>query len=171
MIARLAILTVFFALLAAAPAPAAAAVDELGKFQDWTAYQTSQGGKRICYMAAAPKKDEGKYSKRGDILTMVTHRPASKSFNVISIHAGYKYKKGSTAEVAIGGASFTLFTNAETAWAIDSADDNALVKNMRAGSKMIVRGKSWRGTDTKDTYSLLGFTAALRSINKACKAP
>ncbi len=169
MIARRALLLMIFVLFA--PLPAAAAVETLGTFQDWTAYQTSQGGKRICYMASPPKKDEGKYTKRGEILTMVTHRPASKSFNVISIHAGYKYKKGSTAEVAIGGASFTLFTNAETAWANDSADDSALVKNMRAGAKMIVRGKSWRGTETKDTYSLLGFTAALRAINKACQAP
>ena len=169
MIARFFFFAVFFALLA--PIPASAAVETLGTFQDWIAYQTTQGGKRICYMASTPKKDEGNYSKRGDILTMVTHRPASKSFNVVSIHAGYKFKKGSTADVAIGGARFTLFTNAQTAWANDTADDKALVKNMRAGAKMIVRAKSWRGTDTKDTYSLLGFTAAMRAINKACKAP
>ena len=169
MIARFFFFAVFFALLA--PLPASAAVETLGTFQDWIAYQTTQGGKRICYMASTPKKDEGNYSKRGDILTMVTHRPASKSFNVVSIHAGYKYKKGSTADVAIGGARFTLFTNAQPAWANDSADDKALIKNMRAGAKMIVRAKSWRGTDTKDTYSLLGFTAAIRAINKACKAP
>ena len=169
MIARIFFFAAFFALLS--PPPAAAQVKTLGTFQDWTAYQTSQGGKRICYIASPPKKDEGNYSKRGDILAIVTHRPASKSFNVVSIHAGYKYKKGSTAEVTIGGARFTLFTNAETAWANDSSDDKALVKNMRAGAKMIIRGKSWRGTDTKDTYSLLGFTAALRAINKACKAP
>ena len=169
MIARFAFLPILFALFAMAPA--AAAIETLGTFQDWTAYKTSQGGKHICYMAAAPKKDEGNYSKRGDILTMVTHRPSSKSFNVISIHAGYKYKKGSTAEVTIGGAKFTLFTNAETAWANDTADDKALVRNMRAGANMIVRGKSWRGTNTKDTYSLLGFPAALRAINKACKVP
>ena len=169
MIARLAFLPLFFALLMTTQA--AAQIKNLGTFQDWAAYQTSQGGKRICYIVSAPKKDEGNYSQRGDILTMVTHRPASKSFNVASLHAGYKYKKGSTAEVTIGGAKFTLFTNAQTAWANDSVDDKALVRNMRAGAKMIVRAKSWRGTDTKDTYSLLGFTAALRSINKACKAP
>ena len=169
MIVRILFFAAFFALLA--PPPAAAQVKTLGTFQDWIAYQTSQGGKRICYILSAPKKDEGNYSKRGDILTVVTHRPASKSFNVVSIHAGYKYKKGSTAEVAIGGANFTLFTNAKTAWANDTADDKALVKNMRAGAKMIIRAKSWRGTETKDTYSLLGFTAAIRAINKACKAP
>jgi myo-inositol catabolism protein IolC len=169
MIARILFFAAFFALLA--PPPAAAQVKTLGIFQDWVAYQTSQGGKRICYIASTPKKDEGNYSKRGDILTVVTHRPASKSFNVVSIHAGYKFKKGSTADVAIGGARFTLFTNAQTAWANDTADDKALVKNMRAGAKMIVRAKSWRGTETKDTYSLLGFTAAIRAINKACKAP
>ncbi len=151
---------------------AAARADEvnvLGVFQDWTAYKTTQGSKAICYIASEPKKDEGKYSKRGQIYAMVTHRPKAKSFDVVSIHAGYEYNKGSTAEVAIGGHRFTLFTNDSAAWAGDSADDAALVKAMRAGSKMVVKGVSWRGTKTKDTYSLLGFTAAHKAISKACK--
>ena len=169
MMARFAVVLLLAAALA--PATAAAAVETIGVYQDWTAYQTTQDGKRICYMASKPEKDEGKYTKRGEIYTMVTHRPAAKSFDVVSVRAGYKYKKGATAEVAIGGAGFALFTNEQTAWADNSADDKALVRAMRAGAKMIVRGKSWRGTDTKDTYSLLGFTAAYRAISKACKAP
>jgi hypothetical protein len=33
---------------------------------------------------------------------------------------------------------------------------------------MVVRGRSKRGTKTKDTYSLKGFTAGMKIIDKAC---
>ena len=164
-------LSVLLGALPGATPALAAQVETIGVFQDWTAYRSGSGSGLICYMASKPQKDEGKYSKRGEIYTMVTHRPGAKSFNVVSVHTGYKYKKGSTAEVAIGGNKFALFTHKQTAWATDSADDRALVRAMRGGAKMIIRGRSWRDTATKDSYSLIGFTAAHRAINQACKAP
>ena len=163
--------TVLPAAVASSTPALAAQVETIGVFQDWTAYRSGSGSGLICYMASKPQKDEGKYTKRGEIYTMVTHRPSAESFNVVSVHTGYKYKKGSTAEVAIGAAKFALFTHEETAWATDSADDAALVRAMRGGAKLIVRGRSWRDTATKDTYSLIGFTAAQRAINQACNAP
>ncbi len=144
-------------------------VSVLGTFKDWTAYATTQAGNKLCYMASGPSKDEGKYDKRGRIYAMVSHRPAAKANNVVSIHAGYKYKEGSSVGLKIGGKAFTLFTHGDTAWASTAADDKKLVRSMRAGKNMIVRGVSSRGTKTKDTYSLLGFTAAYREIGKACK--
>ena len=163
-------LFVVLLVLSAFSAPAGADESEvLGVFQDWIAYKTTQGGNAVCYIASEPTKAEGKYTKRGKIYAMVTHRPKAGSFDVVSLHAGYTYKKGSTAEAAIGGRAFTLFTNESAAWAAESADDAALVKAMRAGSKLVVKGVSSRGTKTKDTYSLLGFTAAHKAISKACK--
>lgn len=144
-------------------------VDVLGVFKDWTAYKTTQAGKIVCYMASEPKKDQGNYKKRGRIYAMVSHRPAAKATNVVSIHAGYKYKEGSTIDVAVGKKSFTLFTHGDTAWTSSGDDDKTLVRAIRNGSKMVVRGMSWRGTKTKDTYSLNGATAAHREISKACK--
>ena len=44
-----------------------------------------------------------------------------------------------------------------------------MVEAMRRGATMIVEGISSRGTHTKDTYSLTGFTAAHNAINEACK--
>ncbi len=166
------IVRLFVALLLISAFTAPARADPaavLGVFQDWIAYKTTQGGKPVCYMASEPTKAEGKYTKRGKIYAMVTHRPKARSFDVVSLHAGYTYKKGSTVEAAIGGRAFTLFTNRSAAWAAESADDAALVKAMRAGSKLVVKGVSSRGTKTTDTYSLLGFTAAHKAISKACK--
>jgi hypothetical protein len=62
-----------------------------------------------------------------------------------------------------------MFTDGENAWAPTPADDSQLVKAFRAGVDVIVEGVSTRGTTTVDTFSLLGFTAALESAQGRCK--
>ncbi len=140
----------------------------LGTHRDWEAYQSVDQGKKICYMASQPTKTVGKYKKRGDVVVFVTHRPADKERDVVNFHAGYKYKKDSTVEVAIGRRKFKLFTKGDTAWALTAADEQAMVKSMIKGKNMTVRGTSARGTRTTDTYSLRGFSRIYRHINKAC---
>ena len=156
-----------FAVLAVSPS-GAGGVEVLGVFNDWRVYGTTEAGKKLCYMASEPKKDEGKYKKRGKIHAMVSHRPSTKALNVISIRAGYAYKEGSAVSIDIDGKAFTLFTEGDTAWTEDEKGDKTLVKAMKAGRTMVVRGVSSRGTKTKDTYSLSGFTAAHKAISKAC---
>jgi hypothetical protein len=120
-------------------------------------------------MASSPTRDEGRYTRRGDIFVSVTHRPKERSFDVVSFVAGYTFQSGSQVEVRIGNRTFTnLFTDRDKAWALNDAADRELVAAMRAGERMIVRGTSSRGTATKDTYSLRGFTAAHRAINAKC---
>jgi hypothetical protein len=68
----------------------------------------------------------------------------------------------------IDGKQFSLFTDDDTAWGGDAKVDSALVAAMKAGATMIVKGTSARGTLTTDTYSLAGFTAAHKAIDKAC---
>ncbi len=156
------------ALALALAATAAAAADVIGTFGGWTAFADREGGKKICYIGSAPTKSSGKYKKRGDIYILVTHRPAEKKTGVVSITNGYTYKQGSEAEVTVGNAAFRLFTDRDTAWAYDAKADRALVRAMKAGLKMVVRGTSAKGTKTTDTYSLKGFSAALRAIGIAC---
>ncbi|MCH7937327.1 MAG: hypothetical protein IH994_09600 [Proteobacteria bacterium] len=163
--------TAAFALIlivATAPAHAQDAVP-IGNFGDWETYKESEGGKAVCYMGSQPKKAKGKYKKRGETYILVTHRPAEKSLDVISIKAGYTYQSGSEVDVVIGGATFKMFTDAGHAFAYDSKTDGAIVKAMIRGARMIVKGTSSRGTLTTDTYSLKGFTAAYKAINKACE--
>jgi hypothetical protein len=125
-------------------------------------------GEKACYIASQPKKDEGKYKKRGEIYAMVTHRPGDKVRDEVSLSAGYRYKAESRIEVAIDSSKFELFPHEDTAWVPDSEGDKKLVAAMRAGKTMVVRGTSARGTATKDTYSLTGFTKAYRAASKAC---
>ncbi len=143
---------------------------ELGTYGDWTAYSYKEGKNLVCYIASTPKKDEGNYKKRGDIYAVVTHRPTDKTYDVVNFVAGYDYKKGSEVVVKIGTTTFhNLFTNGDNAWAPDVSTDKKLVQEMKRGQRMIVEGISSRGTKTKDTYSLTGFTNAYRAISAKCK--
>ncbi len=159
------LIVVAFVALAVAPAATAAEIDTLGVFRAWSAYRTSADGKPLCYMVGEPRKAEGKYARRGKIYAFVTHRPAAKRLDEVSFDAGYTYKDGSDIKVGIGDKSFTLTPHQNTAWA---TDDKSMIAAMKAGTTMIVRGVSSRGTKTKDTYSLLGFTAAYDAISRAC---
>lgn len=141
----------------------------LGEFGDWVTVLVQEGGKPACMMSSAPQKAEGKYAQRGDIFALITHRPAEKRVGEVGFQAGYTFKKGSNVTVVIDRKkSFQLFTNDGFAWTTDAKMDQDIAAAMRAGSTMVVEGVSTRGTQTLDTYSLKGFTAALKAINKAC---
>jgi hypothetical protein len=142
---------------------------DLGVFGDWHAtYWSTDGG--VCTMMSVPVKEEGKYSKRGQVYSQIIKNNGSKDTGVIYFAAGYSFKESSEVNVKIDNKhSFTLFTNGASAWAQDSTDDKLLIKYMKLGNTMIVKGISSRGTNTKDTYSLKGFIAAYKAIDKKCK--
>ena len=56
------------------------------------------------------------------------------------------------------------------AWADSAAKDREIVETLKKGSKMDLQGTSWRGTSTKDNYSLQGVSAAVQKIDDTCKS-
>jgi len=164
-------ITALFVLLSvfAGGAPVSAqGIERIGDFDDWSAFRFTEGGNKACYMASQPVKAEGKYTKRGDIYALVTHRPAENRRDEVSFIAGYAFKANSTVEVKIGGQGFQLFTSEDGAWTANKDEDKRLVQTMIQGNRMVVKGTSTRGTLTTDTYSLKGFTAAYRAITDTC---
>ncbi len=150
-------------------APAAKANTKLlGNFDDWKAFSYEENGHKVCYMSSQPGKMEPKNKPRGGVYVLITHRPAEKSFNVVSITAGYTYKKKSEVILKIDRRSFTLFTDGDTAWAKDESTDRDIAAAIRTGDSMVVKGISERGTNTTDSYSLSGTGDAFSAINKAC---
>jgi len=160
-----------FALCLTALTSVANAADRqlLGTYGDWSAYKMKENGASLCYMASTPQKSEGKYKRRGEIFLIVAHRPKEKSFNVVSLTAGYNYKKDSVAQIQIDKKpAIDLFTHEDTAWASNSKIDAQLYKMMKAGNTAVITGKSSLGNTTIDTFSLKGFTKAANAIDKAC---
>ncbi|GAB6052074.1 invasion associated locus B family protein [Magnetospira thiophila] len=156
-------------LLILAAAPTRAGVDDLIEtFKAWSVFASGSGKEKVCYMGSVPSKSEGDYEKRGDVHAWVAQQPGDDQYDVVQFVAGYTFKTRSEVTVTIGNDTFTLFTADDSAWARDVKTDQSLVRAMRAGTEMVVRGISSRGTETVDTYSLNGFTAAHIASRKAC---
>ncbi len=142
---------------------------ELAKFNDWSAYSEGEEKNMACMAVSKPKKAEGDYKKRGDIFAILTHLPGQDKWNEFSIVAGYNYKADSNPDILIGDLKFQLFTSGSRAWSFSPSDDEKIIKALKSSMKMTVIGTSSRGTITKDTYSLLGFSKSYQKINEACK--
>ncbi|MCX7558148.1 invasion associated locus B family protein [Sulfitobacter sp. F26204] len=105
---------------------------------------------------------------RGQTLLMVFYRPSAGAKGQVAFTGGYPFASGSTVTMNISGTSFELFTEGEWAWPATTDDDAKIITAMKRGANAILSGRSGRGTATKDTFSLLGFTAALEDAAKRC---
>ena len=106
---------------------------------------------------------------RGEILLMVFYRPTAGVTGQVAFTGGYPFANGSTVNVNISGTEFELYTEGEWAWPATPQDDAKLVTAMKRGSDAVLTAVSSRGTTTKDTFSLLGFTAAVEDAEKRCQ--
>lgn len=143
-------------------------INRLGAADGWDAYADTVKGAKICYLIGKPSKSEPASAKRAAVFASVTHRPSEKRFYEVSFTSGYLFKEGSSAELAVDGKKFSLFTNKDGAWTQDAATDKAVAEAMAKGRQAIITGTSARGTATTDTYALDGFGKALAEIDKAC---
>ncbi|MDO8290896.1 MAG: hypothetical protein Q7T44_16910 [Parvibaculum sp.] len=165
-----------FTTLTSGVAEAADAPKLLGKYDDWAAYTYGTGKDRICYVLSEPKKQEPKAAARGDVYFMVTHRPGRNIRNEISMRIGYPFAATSKPFAMIGKDRFQMFSGVveggehqNWAWLDNTKDEAKMVKALRAGSSMVIKGTSARKTLTTDTYSLKGSGSALNKIDGACK--
>ncbi|QIE45853.1 hypothetical protein G5B38_10135 [Pseudohalocynthiibacter aestuariivivens] len=107
--------------------------------------------------------------RRGEILFMTFFRPAAGVAGQVAFTGGYPFAPGSTVDVSISGDEFELFTEGEWAWPASAEDDAKIIAAMKRGADASLTARSSRGTQTKDTFSLLGYTAAMEEAQKRCK--
>lgn len=138
-------------------------------FRDWNVYSADGQKGRTCYIASVPTKMSGTYDTRGAAAVLVAKLPIDPPNVQVSVEPGYTFKKGSSVTIKIGGKTFELFTREEHAWARTPADDQAMIRAMKAGADMTVAGTSWKSTTSLDTYSLMGFTDAFNAMMASCK--
>ncbi|MGB1025507.1 MAG: invasion associated locus B family protein, partial [Rhodospirillaceae bacterium] len=113
----------------------------LGTFNNWAAYTLQESDGKVCYIASQPLKDEGDYTRRGEIHFIVTHRPYRGQANMVTVYAGYPYKVDAPVSVRIGNRQFNLYTKDETAWATNEADPQ-IVTAMKRGASAILTARS-----------------------------
>ncbi len=150
---------------------------------DWAVF--ADENPRSCWVVAAPSETVNTKGgrvvsvRRGDILLMVSYIPGRGIRGQVSFTGGYRFAKGSQVRLEIGQQTFHLLTvpeddpatampEYEFAWTYSEADDARIITAMKRGARAIVTGLSSRGTTTRDTFSLLGFTAAVEDAAKRC---
>ncbi len=143
---------------------------QIGAFNDWLAYSYDAADSKVCYVSSTPTASEPKNAKRDPAFFLITHMPGRKPpvRGEVSTIIGYPFKEGQIVKLTIDEQSYEMFSKGDTAW-VDTGTDKKIVAAMKAGKSLKVEGTSWRGTQTVDTYSLSGISAALAAIDKACK--
>lgn len=139
---------------------------------DWSVFV--EDNPTECWGVSAPKQSENTRDgrvvavRRGDVLLFVFYRPAAGVKGQLTFTGGYPFAPGSTVNLNISGTEFELFTDGEWAWPANAEDDAKVTAAMKRGTDAVLTGRSSRGTQTKDTFSLLGFTAAVEDAAKRC---
>ena len=166
-----------FAVAAAAALPGGAVAQEstnrVATKTDWSVF--TEENPKECWGVSSPKesvntRDGNPVSvRRGDILLFVTFRPGSGAAGEVSFTGGYPFAPGSTVNMTIDNSSFEMFVDGEWAWPANTQDDAAMLAALKAGGSAVLTARSARGTQTKDTFSLLGFTAAMTESETRCR--
>lgn len=106
--------------------------------------------------------------QRGEIGLYVTYIPSSNVNGEVSFTGGYPFADGSTVSLDVGGTTFAMFTDGEWAWPSSAAEDAEIVATLKGGAEAVLTARSARGTQTQDTFSLMGFTAAMEEAARRC---
>lgn len=158
---------------AALPAQAQDSTNQVAVKTDWSVF--AEDNPKECWGVTAPKESvntrDGKpvSVQRSEIRLFVTFRPGDGAKGEISFTGGYPFAPGSTVKVDVDGKAFDLFVEGEWAWPGSAEDDAALLAALKRGSNAVMTARSARGTQTVDTFSLSGFTAALAEAEGRCK--
>ena len=139
---------------------------------DWAVYQETNP--KECWAVTVPKETVNTKNgkpvsvRRGDIFLYVFFRPEVSTQGQVAFTGGYPFAKGDPLKLEMDGERYELATEGEWAWPLTPADDATIVAAMKRGNRAVITGRSGRGTVTKDTFSLLGFTAAVKEAEKRC---
>lgn len=140
----------------------------LGTFKFWTAWKSTDANGTICYVSSQPQDSQPTNVNRDPIHFLIIHRKGLGTHNEVQTLVGYPLKGGSTPSVMVDGKSYSMVIEGSAAWLASAGDEASFVDGMKRGSQMVVKGTSQRGTNTTDTYSLSGVTAAMSEIDKTC---
>jgi hypothetical protein len=121
-----------------------------------------------CYIGSLPiKSDLPETKKRGENYILV-YKIIGNDQIIVQVEAGYQYNLDKDIIVKIDNTSFEFYStedSSETAW---TNNDEKVIYAMKKGLELVLIGQSNRGTMTKDTYTLKGFTSALNKLNEDC---
>ena len=143
-------------------------VKKMGTHKDWETYVVNGDSGKVCFAQSTPVLQAPKANPR-EARLFITFRPNEKIINEISVTAGYEFNKKNTV-TAVSGKNKYKFDLMQDgfAWITSKKLEKKMIGTMKKGSRIMITGHNQNGSQTKDHYSLLGFTKAYNATKANC---
>jgi hypothetical protein len=86
----------------------------------------------------------------------------------VSATSGYTFQKEKIVKAKTGKKTYDFFSQEEFAWILDTEEEQRFIKAMKKASRVMIIGRTEKGKQTIDHYSLMGFTKAYNTAKKNC---
>ena len=139
----------------------------VGKFKNWETFTYDDGKGKICFAQTMPLERSPNNFVRKPSRLFVTFRKSEKIKDEVSVTSGHEYKSASVTATS-GKNEFSMFSQGNFAWLIDREEEASLIKTMKKASRLSILAKANNGRQTKDLYSMMGFTKAYNTAKKNC---
>lgn len=142
--------------------PAWALDKDFGAWHAYTAHKYTQNGVDTCNMYTRPEQID---PNRRTAQFNVTNRPNKP--HRIAINMGVNLDTTETAVLNVKKNSYILQRYKNFVF-VQKVDQKEVIYKMKMGAKFTVTAVSEKGQNLNDSYSLMGFTRALQTIDKYC---
>ena len=143
-------------------------VKKMGTHKDWETYVINSDAGKVCFTQSKPVIQAPKSNPR-DARLFITFRPGEKITNEISITAGYEFNTKNSITATSGKNKYKFDLAQEGfAWMTSEKSEKKMSGTMKKVSRIMITGHNQNGSQTKDHYSLLGFTKAYNATKANC---
>ena len=140
----------------------------IGKFKDWETFTVTENDNKICFAQSIPILRAPKKFERNPSRLFITFRPSEDIKDEVSATSGYTFQKEKIVKAKTGKKTYDFFSREEFAWILDTEEEQRFIKAMKKASRVMIIGRTEKGKQTIDHYSLMGFTKAYDTAKKNC---
>ena len=140
---------------------------KIGTFKDWEAVSVYNENGKHCFAHSKPVLQSPKGNREARLF--VSFRPEEKISDEVSTTSGYEYNSQNSITASSGKSKYKFdISQNNFAWISSNKIEKKIIKRMMKASRLMVTGYNQSGSQTKDQYSLMGFTKAYNAVKKSC---
>ena len=158
----------FIIILISFSARSAEDLKSIGKFKDWETFTVTENDNKICFAQSIPILRAPKKFERNPSRLFITFRPSEDMKDEVSATSGYSFQKEKIVKAKTGKKTYDFFSQEEFAWILDTEEEQRFIKAMKKASRVMIIGRTEKGKQTIDHYSLMGFSKAYDTAKKNC---
>lgn len=158
----------FIIILISFSARSAEDLKSIGKFKDWETFTVTENDNKICFAQSIPILRAPKKFERNPSRLFISFRPTKDIKDEVSATSGYTFQKEKIVKAKTGKKTYDFFSQEEFAWILDTEEEQRFIKAMKKASRVMIIGRTDKGKQTIDHYSLMGFSKAYNTAKKSC---